>query len=239
MPSNAPAFRNHKFSFAKGELGLHENLMTCVIVGCKGQVLVSDDREQTEAYAICIKPDVIHRVVIPEGGAEIVYLDGVQQVANAPKFGELPEAWQGLPKAIQTRDHIALAAYRKLLNRNDTPSDAGVMRIVERLYKDPFERLSQLDLAHALQLERTLAMRHFKSTTGQTFRKFKIWAAMMCAVDAAYNGEKIGLAGIQAGFSDAAHLTRTASTLFGITPTQGLSGLRGFTTITANPNPDV
>lgn len=80
-------------------------------------------------------------------------------------------------------------------------------------------------------------MRHFKATTGQTFRKFKIWAAMMCAVDAAHNGEKIGLAGIQAGLSDAAHLTRTAATLFGITPTQGLSGLSGFTSMASHPDP--
>ncbi|WP_412565720.1 helix-turn-helix domain-containing protein [Thalassobius sp. MITS945101] len=237
MPSSAPAFRNHKFSFAKGELGSHENLMTCVIVGCREPVLVCDDTNQTEAHAICIKPDVRHRVVIREGGAEIVYLDGVKLDGNAPKFRELPEAWQDLPTAIRVRDHSALASFRQVVNRDDTPADAGVMRIVERLYKDPFERLSQLDLAQELQLERTLAMRHFKSTTGQTFRKFKIWAAMMCAVDAAFNGEKVGLAGIQAGFSDAAHLTRTAATLFGVTPTQGLSGLSGFTSIAAHPNP--
>ena len=236
MPSFAPAFRNHKFSFDKGELGMHENLMTCVIVGRREPVLVCDDSDQREAHAICIKPDVPHRVAIQEGGAEIVYLDGVKLDENAPKFGELSEAWQNLPQAIEARDHMALASYRQTLNRDDIPSDAGVMRIVERLYKDPFERLSQLDLAQELQLERTLAMRHFKSTTGQTFRKFKIWAAMMCAVDAAFNGEKIGLAGIQAGFSDAAHLTRTAATLFGITPTQGLSGLSGFSSFAFCPS---
>ncbi|MEC8040818.1 MAG: AraC family transcriptional regulator [Pseudomonadota bacterium] len=236
MPSVAPAFRNHKFSFDKGELGMHENLMTCVIVGRRQPVLVCDDSDQTEAHAICIKPDVAHRVVIREGGAEIVYLDGVKLDENAPKFGELSDAWQDLPQAIRARDHMVLTGYRQMLNRDDMPSDAGVMRIVERLYKDPFERLSQLDLAQELQLERTLAMRHFKSTTGQTFRKFKIWAAMMCAVDAAFNGEKIGLAGIQAGFSDAAHLSRTAATLFGITPTQGLSGLSGFSSFAFCPS---
>lgn len=143
----APTFRNHKFIFAQGELGLHENLMTCVIVGRGKPVVVCDDSDQTKADAICIKPDVPHRVFIQEGGAEIVYLDGVKLDGNAPKFGELPKAWHDLPQAIQRRDHGVAAGFRQTLNRDDMPADLSVMQIVEHLYKDPFEKLSQLDLA--------------------------------------------------------------------------------------------
>lgn len=230
-PLDIPAFRNHLFSFAQGELALHKNLMTCVIVGREQPVIVCNDEDQTEAHAICIRPGVLHRVLIREGGADIIYLDGVVLDNETSHFSELTSHWHDLSRTIQMRDQVALTAFRETLNRDLIPVDPSVMRIVECLYEDPFERLSQLDLTQELKLERTLALRHFKAATGQTFRKFKIWAAMIYAIDAAFNGEKIGLSGIQAGFSDAAHLTRTASVLFGITPTQGLLGLTGFKSV--------
>ena len=212
---------------------MHQNLMTCVIVGRENPVLVCNGTDQTLARAICIKPGVSHRVVIGAAGAEIVYLDGIKLDPKSPDFRELPTQWHTLPNALKVEDRQELRMFRKRLNADPSPVDPSVMRIVERLYSDPFERLSQMDLAQELQLERTLAMRHFKEATGQTFRKFKIWAAMISAVQAAHSGERIGLAGIQAGFSDAAHLTRTAAVLFGITPTQGLSGLMDFKSVAA------
>ncbi len=232
-PLKVPLFRNHLFSFAQGELALHKNLITCVIVGREKPVSVGNDTNETKAQAVCIKPGVPHRVIVHDGGAEIIYLDGVTLSGQRPDFSPLSAEWHGLRTAFQTQDNNALTTFRRMLMDAPTPVDPSVMRIVERLYQDPFDRLSQLDLAQDLQLERTLALRHFKATTGQTFRKFKIWAAIMCAVHAAHKGEKIGRAGIQAGFADAAHLTRTAADVFGITPTQGLSGLTGVISIAA------
>ncbi len=224
-------FHTHLFSFDEGSLELHENLMTCVIVGLENPVSVAGEHEQVEAKVVCIRAGVAHRVQVQMGGAEIIYLDGVVLDEDAPDFTVLGDVWHDLPGAIAATDHARILAFRQMLHHVHTPPDVAVMQVVKRLYDDPFERLTQFELADALKLERTLAMRHFKATTGQTFRKFKTWAAMIAAVQAAHNGHPIGVSGINAGFSDAAHLTRTASVLFGITPTTGLSGLKRFLSV--------
>ncbi len=235
MSNPVYSFHNHRFSFATGALALHQNLMTCVIVGRNYPVTVSNDHDWLTAQIICIKPGVPHRVTVPEGGAEIVYLDGIQLAAAQSAFAPLSPEWRALPDAFEARDHTAISVFRDLLNTDHTPPDPDVMKVVHALYTEPFTRLSQSDLADALYLERTQALRHFKATTGQTFRRFKIWAAIVSATRSAHQGEQIGLAGIETGFSDAAHLARTASTVFGVTPTAGLSGLTGIVTLPGIP----
>ena len=224
-------FPNHRFLVDAHELALHRNLMPCIIVGRNNSVTVSNDHDWLTAQIICIKPGVPHRVTLPEGGAEIVYLDGIQLAAAQPAFAPLSPEWRALSDAFDAHDHAAISVFRDLLNADHAPPDPDIMEIVHKLYTEPFPRLSQSDLADALDLERTQALRHFKATTGQTFRRFKIWAAIVSATRSAHQGEQIGLAGIEAGFSDAAHLARTASTVFGVTPTAGLSGLTEIVTL--------
>ncbi len=231
MPNLVYCFHNHRFSVDAHELALHQNLMACVIIGRQQPVTVSDDRDWLTAQFTSIKPGVPHRVIVPDGGAEIIYLDGVQMSAARSAFAPLTPEWRALPDAFQTQDHAALSAFRDLLNAGLSPPDPDIMKIVHKLYADPFTRMSQSDLANALGLERTQALRHFKATTGQTFRRFKIWAAIVAATRSAHQGAQISLAGIETGFADAAHLARTASTVFGVTPTAGLSGLTGIVTL--------
>ncbi|KIC46357.1 hypothetical protein RA28_00670 [Ruegeria sp. ANG-S4] len=225
------AFRNHLFTFDEGELQRHENLMPCVIVGIRNPVVVVTDNDSSNAEVTWIRPGVPHRVSFGQGGAEIMYLDGVGFDTTLPEVGALSQDWKALPEFFESRNHEALLEFRRKLEGKDTPSDPAVMAVVQRLYDDPFLRLSQNELANEIGLERTQALRHFKATTGQTFRKFKIWAGILAAAHAGFNGEKFGIAGIESGFSDGAHLARTAGEVFGITPTQGLSGLRRFISV--------
>ena len=173
-----------------------------------------------------------HCVTVHDGAADIVYFDGLR-LKDRNDFVSLDADWHGLPGAFATADTARIASFRKRLEQDTAPRDQSVMRLIRQIYDDPLRRLSQIDLAHAIGIERTLALRHFKDCTGQTFRKFKIWAAMIGATQLALRGERIGSAGLAAGFSDASHLTRTAATVFGVTPTQGLSGLSGLTSVEA------
>lgn len=235
MSNPVYCFQNHRFSVDAHELSLHQNLMTCVIVGRQRPVIVSDDYDWISAQFVSVKPGVPHRVTVPDGGAEIIYLDGVQMAAGRSAFTKLPPEWRALPDAFDAQDHAALSTFRDLLNADNSPPDPDIMKIVHELYADPFTRMSQSDLADALGLERTQALRHFKATTGQTFRRFKIWAAIVAATRSAHQGAQIGLAGIETGFADSAHLARTASSVFGVTPTAGLSGLAGIVTLPSIP----
>lgn len=231
MPFTTHSFHNHLFAFDEGSLGMHENLMPCVIVGKQRPVIVSNDTQHIEAEIVCITPGLAHRVAVRRGGADIIYLDGVDLAQSVAPFCPLSSDWRALPAAFEQHDHHSVSEFRAMLDASSGPHDQSVMQIVSRLYDDPFTRLSQMDLAQALNLERSQALRHFKATTGQTFRKFKIWAGIVAATRMAMGGTQIGHAGVEAGFSDAAHLTRTASSVFGTTPTKGLSGLNGMQTM--------
>jgi AraC-like DNA-binding protein len=231
MPMPVHSFHNHRFSFEEGELAGHKNLMTCVIIGNQHPVVVSDGCDLVTAQIICIKADVSHRVAVPKGGADIIYLDGVRLGTDRAPFMPLTSEWRGLARAFDLQDYAALNTFRSRLEQDRLPPDQSVLEIVNELYLAPFTRLSQTDLASALGLERTQALRHFKATTGQTFRRFKIWAALVAATRSAHAGERIGHAGIEAGFADAAHLARTAGIVFGVTPSVGLSGLKAIETM--------
>jgi hypothetical protein len=50
----------------------------------------------------------------------------------------------------------------------------------------------------------------------------------------ALSGTQIEHAGVETGFSDVAHLARTAAAVFGITPTKGRLRLRRMKTLTAS-----
>jgi AraC-like DNA-binding protein len=231
MRGKQPAFRNHLFSVAATELVLHQNLMTCVIFACENPVLVANESVSLEAGIICIQPGILHRVVVREGGANIVYLDGVQlRKAHVP-FKRIDERWRDVPKGFEDGVQKRITDFRHEIAQKRPAPDPKVMAIVERIYEAPFERMSQDELSDRLGLERTMALRHFSAATGQTFRKFKIWAGIVAAARDAHQGQKIGLAGIDAGFSDASHMARIAKEVFGVTPTKGLGGLINMQTL--------
>jgi AraC-like DNA-binding protein len=170
-------------------------------------------------------------VVVNEGGAEIVYLDGVQLPQTKVALKEIDPRWGHVPNGFREGRREVVTDFRHEVGERRPAPDPKIMEIVEQLYIAPFERMSQTELSQRLGLERTMALRHFRATTGQTFRKFKIWAGIVAAARCAHQGEKIGLAGIDAGFADAAHTARTAMDVFGMTPTKGLGGLINMQTL--------
>lgn len=58
----------------------------------------------------------------------------------------------------------------------------------------------------------------FTREVGIPFRRFVLWARLARAVDAARRGADLGTAAAEAGFSDAAHLSRTFRAMFGLPP---------------------
>jgi AraC-like DNA-binding protein len=95
------------------------------------------------------------------------------------------------------------------------PQELGV--VVETMIAEPMLRLSQLELADRLKMERTSALRMFKGVTGMTFRRFNQWSALRHAARQMAAGEQVRTAAVNTGFADSAHLTRTFRASFGLT----------------------
>ena len=231
MSATLRRFRIHLFSFAPGRLASHKNLMPCVIIGDDGGITVRNGEDSVIANALCIKPNCEHSLVIKGAGAEIVFLDGLTMREDAFDFFALDSSWLDLPNAIREKDYAAIDGLADTLRGKPIVPDPEIMDIVDEIYASSIKRLSQFDLAERLNLERTRALRRFKNCTGQTFRKFKIWSASVNAVRDIHRGERIGDAGIDYGFSDASHVARTANSIFGLTPSEGIKGLRGIISV--------
>lgn len=231
MVTRVPNFRNHLFSVGPVTFEAHKNLMPCVLFARTGRVRVYGGGYDISARIIRCKTGRTHTVVVDEGGAEILYLDGLQSEGALADFSELDPRFSGIPDAVKSRNHSAIDRFRRDLAPNTPEPDIEVLKIVEMLYSAPMERLTQTQLSNHLGLERTQALKHFKVNTGQTFRKFKMWTASVATVHGIMNGQKIGSAGIDSGFSDAAHVARTARDIFGITPTNGTGALSSFLTV--------
>lgn len=226
-----PAFRNHLFSFGPADLAAHKNLMPCVIFGRTGVVRVRGDRQEISAPIVRIKPNVTHSVLIDEGGAEILYLDGLPSEPGLADFSELHSDYSDIPAAVKAEDRNEIDNFRQSLSPHAHQPDIEILKIIDRIYGAPMDRMTQFQLSARLGLERTQALKHFKINTGQTFRKFKLWAATVATVRGVMSGQNIGSAGIDSGFSDAAHVARTAKEIFGITPTNGIGAMTGFVTV--------
>ena len=83
-------------------------------------------------------------------------------------------------------------------------------------------------LATPIRLEEVAATVHlspsrfrhlFVTQTGTSLRAWLLWARMEHAVESAFLGRSWTEAAHEAGFADAAHLTRTCRRVFGVAPT--------------------
>ena len=75
------------------------------------------------------------------------------------------------------------------------------------------------DVAAAVHLSPSRFRHLFVAQTGTSLRAWLLWARMEHAVESAFHGRSWTEAAHEAGFADAAHLTRTCRRVFGLSPT--------------------
>lgn len=78
------------------------------------------------------------------------------------------------------------------------------------------KRISAAGLAKRINVSESRLLHLFKSSLGISLRRFLLWLRVRDAVMHIIGGESFSEAAYSAGFSDAAHLTRTFKSMFGI-----------------------
>lgn len=95
--------------------------------------------------------------------------------------------------------------------------DPRIERTIQALWKS--DRAVSLGEAAAHVALSPGRFRHlFVEQTGQSFRTYQLWLRLQRAIEAIGNGAAATAAAHAAGFSDAAHLTRTFRKMMGIAP---------------------
>jgi AraC-like DNA-binding protein len=219
------AFSTSVFSVDVAGVGRHPNPVTCVVRGRRGPLTVVGQGQSVTGDIVIIRPGVEHHIICGEGGLSAMYLDG----ARYQSPGTLAERLEGrlgeLALAGMQLDSDAQRELRERLDHGQGRLPLGMSAVLADLAEEPMARMSQAELAERLGLERTLALRLFKDSTGTTFRQFKRWTGLQHAARLIVAGALVRAAAMDAGFADTAHLTRTFKQCFGLTPSQAIAGL--------------
>ncbi|MFO1082944.1 MAG: AraC family transcriptional regulator [Reyranellaceae bacterium] len=211
------------FSVDVEHLAPHCNPAPCVIAGRRGSVSAIGAGERITGDVLFIRPGVEHEVVCAEGGLNVIYLDGLTWPDNFPCARRLQGRLGEIAVGALFQQSGAQAELRDRLSSGSTPIPRPLDVAIETIVAEPMLRLSQLELAHRLKMERTRALRAFKAATGLTFRRFKRWSALQHAARRIAAGELVRTAALDAGFADTAHLSRTFRTSFGLTPSEAIA----------------
>ena len=107
---------------------------------------------------------------------------------------------------------------------NDTPMlstrqrDERISQVIASLPTALPKRFTAGTMAAQAGLSRSHFQHRFRAHTGMALRPYLRWRRLLTAMAAMVHGESITESALMAGFSDAAHFTRTVRQHFGITP---------------------
>jgi AraC-like DNA-binding protein len=112
------------------------------------------------------------------------------------------------------------------------PLNKRVVDIIKMLRELPEKRIKAADLAKKINLSESRLAHIFKEETGVPIRQFLLWLRLNDAVKLIINGSSYTDAAYEAGFADAAHLTRSYKKMFGLTLSHAVNKSRNVEFIT-------
>ena len=138
-------------------------------------------------------------------------LDGTQVLAARRALGEMPDA-----AALSAL--AAVIAGDKDHSLEPPVDDLLIQRLIESLPEILPDRLTVTYLAMRSALSESRFSHRFRKHTGLPLRPYLRWRRLLTAMTQVMAGQTLTDAAVAAGFSDAAHFTRTFRRHFGIAP---------------------
>jgi AraC-like DNA-binding protein len=191
--------------------------------------------------AVLVRPDAWHEVDARNIDVLIAFIDAESELSAALAT---PTASDAAPIPVATvaewrtqlGDAASLTAARVepwvtgtlLCDRRPRPIDHRVKRVLRdlpgRLVEN--EAVSLNALASSVGLSPSRFLHLFTTSVGVPLRPYVRWLRLQCGARELARGKSVADAAYAAGFSDAAHFTRTFRLMIGATPRQVLQ--RGF-----------
>lgn len=97
-----------------------------------------------------------------------------------------------------------------------------IKQSIEFIHSNLHEEISLADIASKVHLSESRFAHLFKEQTGIPFRKYILWCRMQAALHEVMKGQSFTNAAYGGGFSDVAHLSRTFTEMFGVSPSEVL-----------------
>lgn len=211
----------------------HSHHCVQLVMTMSGTLLIRGDpqNEWIKCGAALVRPDAAHEIDARDATVLIGFVDSESELGAALKAqieGDIscvPEAqtarWRLALGSTLTEAHIERWVRTELLHRR------GSVRIhprVNRALKYVRDRLGMSDdfslkaLARVAGLSQSRFMHVFTESVGVPVRTYILWLRLQRACCELREGATVTSAAHSAGFSDAAHLTRTFRRMLGMTP---------------------
>ncbi|WKD49663.1 AraC family transcriptional regulator [Microbulbifer spongiae] len=225
MKDSMPTFPSSLFPFSANRISAHAMPTTCVLCGIDGPIALKTATERIEGAILLVRPQVHHQVKAV-GCARLLNFDGLAFPFSDTLARSLEGHLQGITIDALWGSEKRRLELREQLAHKQPLCPPDISAIVSHLAQDPMSRMTQIELAEKLGMERTQSLRYFKQFTGMTFRSYKRWLGIQNAAYQLISGDLVRNAALDNGFSDTAHLSRSFRTVLGITPTDGIAGYR-------------
>jgi AraC-like DNA-binding protein len=182
--------------------------------------------------AALIRPDALHEVDASAGPVLIGFVDAESELGAAlrermrrdivPLGARQVARWRSALKPPLSEAQVERWVKSQLLHRRRSVRiHPGVKRVLEYLRESlpVAEDFSLGKLAEISGLSRSRLMHVFTESIGVPIRPYLLWLRLQRAACDLMGGASVTAAAQNAGFSDAAHLTRTFRRMLGTTPT--------------------
>jgi AraC-like DNA-binding protein len=227
----------------------HRHHCVQLIMSMRGSLLIRSGPEAKwrKCGAVLVRPDAVHEIDARGGTVLLAFVDAESETGVALServhgdFAPVPPRqlvrWRDAlgPTLNEARVDRWLTKYL-LRRRRAVAIHPGIQRVLTHL-REPRAMLGDLSLpklAGIAGLSRSRFMHAFTESVGIPVRPYILWLRVQLAACELIDGASITAAAYRAGFSDAAHLTRTFRRMFGTTPSDlGLRNRlsRGFSPV--------
>ncbi|MBA2894289.1 helix-turn-helix transcriptional regulator [Nonomuraea soli] len=207
-----------------GPADLHVHYAAQLLVG-SGLVLHDADGAEVRCDAALIPPNVPHAIVADEGEGLLALVD--------PASGRVPRSSSGAgswPLDLRAPAND-LAALQAVVTGVFGPAGPGprhpaLVAAIAALPGLLHERVRLADVARLAGVSQSRLSHLFTEELGLPFRPYVLWARLHRALASLAEGFSLTEAAHAAGFSDAAHMTRTFRRMMGSPPSALAAGVR-------------
>jgi AraC-like DNA-binding protein len=199
------------------QFGRHGEWQSCAAALVPSKATHTIDVNACEMSAVLfVEPET------PEGRALAARLQGRLELldadAVAPAGRRLDEAW----RVQASYDAVRAVCLQLVQDLSGTvhrePTDARVLTAIEYIRQRVDQPVSLPQVATAAHLSPERFRHLFVEETGMPLRTYLVWRRLLHVWTLLMAGETLSAAAHGAGFADAAHLSRTARTMFGLPP---------------------
>lgn len=203
-----------------------------LVLARSGELRVQVGDGEHRAPGVLTAPDVVHAV---DAAGHVVVLafwdpesidgaslrDAFEGDARLISHDERDALLVGLPEAPGRDDLDAFMARARdsLAASTSRPKMHPRVRALLKVLRDDAEIDTSLEaLAARVSLSPSRLMHVFTESVGVPLRPYLLWLKLQRAATSIVNGVGLSEAAVEAGFADAAHMSRTFKRMFGMTP---------------------